>query len=591
MIASLLLRAGLTLVLLVGTAFVVVSPPERCPSVGADDLRRSAQAALDWFVRNQHSDGTWLYEYDAADDSTLAGYNETRHAGVTMALYQAAVAGFPGAMRSANAGTEWALDHLTRRHDWAALAGEGRVATGATALLAAGLTIRREGTGDTRYDGLLRRLGRFLLGQIEPSGAVLAYYDQAREAPVPGEYSKYYTGEAYWALARLHRVFPGEGWDEAADRIGAYLAESRDDAEDHWPPIPDHWAAYGAAETVEFPERSGPRPLTQAEVDYAREQAGLMGAGVRWVAQQFGPWGELVRGSDTPRGGGYGVMSEALTGWWLTALAEPRLAGIRGPVAERAECVAGLALADQSDAEKAAAFAEPGRVEGAWLVDGVTRMDDQQHALAGILRTIPIVEASAATSSGADDDAPSAWLWAVVLLLALNPARAAFAVPRAGRTDRDVVGLAAMGGVIGALAACAFSAGANPLLDALDVSEPSFRVAAGIVAGLAGAFDLFRAPPQSEPALAGRRAALVPVAIPAVARPALLVVALGAGADHGVLVAVVAMAVTVALLTGLVATGPAEGTRGRTLGWASRVLAAALVAGGVVLTIDGIMDV
>ena len=130
---------------------------------------------------------------------------------------------------------------------------------------------------------------------------------------MPGEYSKYYTGEAYWALARLHRAFPGEGWGEAADRIGAYLATSRDEVEDHWPPIPDHWAAYGAAETVEFPERGRP-PLTEDEVDYARRQAGLFGVAGRWVAQRFGPWGEVVRGSDTPRGGGYGVMSEALTG-------------------------------------------------------------------------------------------------------------------------------------------------------------------------------------------------------------------------------------------------------------------------------------
>ena len=105
---------------------------------------------------------------------------------------------------------------------------------------------------------------------------MLASYDLAREAPVAGDYSKYYTGEAYWALARLHRAFPDEGWGEAADRIGAYLAKSRDEVEDHWPPIPDHWAAYGAAETVEFPER-GRRPLTEDEVDYARRQAELFG--------------------------------------------------------------------------------------------------------------------------------------------------------------------------------------------------------------------------------------------------------------------------------------------------------------------------
>ena len=335
MIATRIWRAGLILALIIAAVFVAAAPPERCPSVTASELRRSAQATVDWFVRNQDPDGTWLYLYDAAEDSAPSEYNEVRHAGVTMGLYQAAAAGLPGASRSADRGTEWALDMLVERDDWAALASQGRVTTGATALLTAGLTIRREARGDTRYDGVLRRLGRFLVAQTEPSGAVLASYDLAREAPVAGEYSKYYTGEAYWALARLHRVFPGEGWGDEADRVGAYLAKSRDEVEDHWPPIPDHWAAYGAAETVEFPERGRP-PLTDHEVDYARRQAELFGVSVRWVAQRFGAWGGLVRGGDTPRGGGYGVISEALTGWWLTARAEPRLADLREPVAERA---------------------------------------------------------------------------------------------------------------------------------------------------------------------------------------------------------------------------------------------------------------
>ena len=68
-------------------------------------------------------------------------------------------------------------------------------------------------------------------------------------------------------------------------------------------------------------------------------------------------------------------------------------------------------------------------------------------------------------------------------------------------------------------------------------------------------------------------------------------VALGAGADHGVPVTLGAMAVGVALLTALVAQAPPDGPRGRVLRWASRLLAAALVAGGAILTIDGVMDV
>jgi small neutral amino acid transporter SnatA (MarC family) len=581
-------RAALVLALLLVLSFGVVAPPERCPSVGAGDLRRSAQSAVDWFVRNQRPDGTWLYLYDADEDSAPSEYNEVRHAGATMGLYQAAAAGLRGALRSADRGTGWALDRLRERDGWSALTWEGRSATGATALLVAGLDIRREATGDSRYDAVLRRLGRFILAQTEPSGAVLALYDPARGTPVPGEYSKYYTGEAYWALARLHRAFPDEDWGKAADRIGAYLATARDEAEDHWPPIPDHWAGYGLAETVTFPERGRP-PLTEPELAYARRQAELFGAQARWVQQRFGPWGGVVRGAPVPRGGGYGVIDEAFTGLWRTVRAEPRLADMRDPIAERATCIAGLAVrAQSSDADAR----RPARVEGAWFRDGETRMDDQQHALAGLLRTIPIVEAASSRSpSDSDEDAPSGWLWAAALLLALNPARAACGIPRDGRSSREVAGLAAFGGAIGGLAVCAAAAVGDVLLDALDVSAPAFRTAAGIVAVLAGAADLLQRPPPPEPGLAGRRAALVPVAIPVVARPALLVLALSAGADHRVLVSVGAMAIGVALATGLAAGYPTEGPGGRVLRWAGRLLAAGLVASGVLLAIDGVLDV
>jgi small neutral amino acid transporter SnatA (MarC family) len=576
-------RAGATLALLLAVAFGVLAPPERCPPVTAQELRGAAQATVGWFVRNQHPDGTWLYLYDAGDDSASPDYNEVRHAGVTMGLYQAAAAGLPGALSSADRGTDRALDRLLERNGWAALTAQGRAPVGASALLLAALVTRRQATGDPRYDDTLRRLARFLVAQTEPSGAVLASYDPARGAPVAGEYSKYYTGEAYWALARLHRTFPGEGWDEAADRIGAYLAASRDQAEDYWPPIPDHWAAYGLAETVQFPERGRP-PLTAHEVRYARRQAELFGIQARWLSQRYGPWGAVVRGTYEPRGGWYGVIGEAFTGLWLTAHHEPRLADLREPIAERATCIAGLAVAAQAGAEDAADAARPERVQGAWFMGQETRMDDQQHALAALLRTVAIVEAG----ERGPDPSPSGWLWAAVLVLALNPARAAFGVPRSTRSPTTVT---AVGGMIGALAVCAAALAGGPLLEALDVSEPSFRIAAGILAAIAGSGDLFRRPPRPEPALAGWRTALVPVAIPLVARPTLMVLALGAGADGQVLASAGAMAIGIALLTGLVTALPIEGPTGGALKWASRLLAAALIACGIVLAVDGVLSV
>ena len=382
-----------------------------------------------------------------------------------------------------------------------------------------------------------------------------------------GEYSKYYTGEAYWALARLHRAFPGEGWGEAADRIGAYLATSRDEVEDHWPPIPDHWAAYGMAETVEFPERGRP-PLTE-------RRGGLRAPAGRAVRRP----GPLARASATgrgaswcgaptrARGGWYGVVGEALTGL-VARRAGGAPAGRPARADRRTRDLHRRTGRERAIRRGGCRRAPPGpeRVEGAWFRDGETRMDDQQHALAGLLRTIPIVEAATRGPGARPSPATTRrrpGCGRPRSLLALNPARAAFGVPRAGGRRGPSLGVAAVGGAIGGLAVCAAAALGDPLLDALDVSEPSFRIAAGIVAALAGAADLFRRPPPPEPALAGWRAALVPVAIPLVARPALLVLALGAGADRGVLVSAGAMAIGVALLTGAGGRrGPTEGPRG-----------------------------
>jgi hypothetical protein len=51
------------------------------------------------------------------------------------------------------------------------------------------------------------------------------------------------------------------------------------------------------------------------------------------------------------------------------------------------------------------------------------------------------------------------------------------------------------------------------------------------------------------------------------------------------------MAIGVALLTGLTARWPADDSKLRLVRWASRLVAAGLVAIGVILGIDGVFDV
>jgi small neutral amino acid transporter SnatA (MarC family) len=574
------LFAGTGLVIAAVVAFGALAPPEECPQPTGESLDASADAAVQWFVDNQRSDGTWLYQYDRATDSEVTSepYNLVRHAGGVMGLYQAATAGIDGALESADRGVEWARERLVDHDDWTALADGTTVPVGGAALLTAGLVERRLLTGDTRDDDLMRALGRFMVSMTMPDGAVISHYDDAAEEPVAASRSKYYTGEAYWALARLHRLFPDDGFGEVADRIGNYLATQRDDVEGHWPPVPDHWAAYALAETVQFPERDRRHPLTDAELNYARAQAGSFGAQVRWVSQQAGPWGVAVRGTHVPRGGGYGVVGEALTGFWRVAEADDRLADLRQPLADRAECITGLAI-DVQEREG------PTAVDGAWFIGDLTRMDDQQHAISALLRTTAIVDSTPSPGH----PAPSGWLWAVALLALLDPLAVGMAVPlRPRRSDRAT--LAAAGAAIGAVIVVVAAVLGDPLFDALGVSRPAGRLAVCLLAAVIAIARLFQPAPRPQEGAAGWRAALVPVAIPLTASPALVLLGLSAGADIGAWFVAGVLAIGVGLVTAATFV-PADGVGRTVAAWGRRLVVAIGLAACVLLVINAVFDV
>jgi small neutral amino acid transporter SnatA (MarC family) len=566
--------------------FGVGAPPERCPAIDVAAVEASADSAARWIIDNQQPDGRWLYEYDRGDDTISNGYNVVRHAGVMTSLYQAGARGIVGATASADRGLAWALDHLVERDNWVGMTTSRTVQAGTNALLLAGLVERRLDTGDTSYDATMAALARFLEHQTEPSGALLAYYDLGPDRARPDTYSIYYTGEAYWALGRLHRVEPEAGWGDVADRMGAYMATERDDVEDIWPPLADHWSGYGLAETAAFRDRAPGRPLTEDELEFVRRQGGLIGQRVRSISQRFGPWGVVVRGTFTPRGGGYGVFGEGLTGLWRAAQLDDRLADERGALAERAICIAGLAIEAQSDAADAAEYSEPGMVEGAWFIDDVTRMDDQQHALSALLLTIPILEATPAADG---HTSPSVWLWLLVVVGVLNPIRAARAVPTGSRRGRVEVALA--GGLAGAAILLAVAATSGWLIDVADTSRPAMRVAAAALCLLTAAVDLVRGRAAPTPALDGRAAAIVPVAIPFVARPAVVFAGLAVVADHGLARYALSLGLGLAILVAVSATANRDGAAGLVTTWISRLLSAAAVVASILLGVHAVFDI
>jgi hypothetical protein len=343
---------------------VAVVPAERCPSVDAAAARRSVDGAVAWLERGLRADGSFLYGYHRDSNQVAPGYNDTRHAGVVYILYRAR------RIEAGDAGLSYVRANLVRHGGWTAFARLGDDAgVGASALTVAALVQRRLATGDPRYDELARRMGRFLVAQTRADGSVLEYWRPATMRPVPGGFGKFATGEAFYALALLHRVFPGEGWDAAARRVARYLATRRDVAEGYATRQPDHWAAYGL-------DALAPAGLTATEVAYARRLAGYFGYEARFVSQHTGrPLNPF-----TESGADLGVVGEGATALWRAAGQDPRLAGLRDDLGTRIRCLSGITVGRQvpeSDPNP--------RARGAWFLHGYTQMDDQQHAVGALL--------------------------------------------------------------------------------------------------------------------------------------------------------------------------------------------------------------
>lgn len=583
----LIVTAGLT----IGAGalvFTVAAPPEECPDITPEQTRAAAASAVGWIVDNQNADGTFLYEYDRSTDTVIDAYNEIRHAGVLSSLYQAAARGYDGALESADRGLDWALDQTLERNGWIGMTDSDAVQAGSNALLVAALAERRLSTGDHQYDDLMRGLATFLTDQTEPSGALLAYYDLEPDQPRAGVYSIYYTGEAYWALGRMHRAFPDEGWGEYANRMGRYMATVRDDVEDIWPPLADHWSGYGLAETTAFPDREPGEPLDEAELDFVRRQGALMGQRVRSISQRFGPWGVVVRGTFTPRGGGYGVFGEGLTGLWRAAQHDERLAPERNDLADRSACIAGLAIEAQVDADEAATHPDPLKAEGAWFApDDTTRMDDQQHALSALLMTIPILE-SVPEPASSGHSAPMWLLWFVVVIATINPIRIAWGAPRRETGERMTI--VATGALLGGAALLAIGSLSGWLIDALDTSRPAVRLGAAALCMLSVAIDLIRPRPPSDDELPGLKASLFPVAVPLMVRPAIVIAGLSLVADHSAGLYAFALLATAAAATLVSPIKPGDGMPDRLFAWSVRLVAAAGFVCATILVANAVFD-
>jgi len=370
---------------MLGTAVVRVAvvPAEVCPPVTAAEVRRSIDAAAGWLERGVQPDGTYLYGYHRDTGVVQAGYNEVRHAGIVMVLYQAyAATGSAEALVAADAGLDRALGQLFDHGDWVAWAPPGEMTSGGNGLIVAGLVFRRQATGDHRYDDLMRGIGRFLIAMQFSDGSVSSDW---RDGPTP-DHSLYSTGETAWGLALMGQEFPGEGWGEAAVRTIDYMVTDRDRAEGRFSRLPDHWAAHALADLR-------PDLLTDARIDYARRLAGYFSIRLRFESQRLGTginlWVRWYPG--TPAG--FGTAGEGMGALRHLAVDDQRLADLVGGMDDRVVCTAALMVDRQITPAEAASGPHPMLEEGAWFYRGYSQMDDQQHTITSLLEALPVLEA------------------------------------------------------------------------------------------------------------------------------------------------------------------------------------------------------
>lgn len=362
------------------------APLVRCETPSAAHYAATIDATIAWLGRALQHDGTYWYEYDRAADEFVDDYNDVRHAGTTMSLYQAAADGYMAAIPIADAALEYILGGLVTEGAVTAFAGGGRNAElGSTALAIAGLVHRRIATGDATYDELLGQMGNFMRTLLRADGGMWARAAVDNLEPAEGQTSTFYTGEAFWAFGLLGGQFPEAGWTADAQAVGRYIATERDAEEEiEDPPLADQWAAYGFAELAVH------GPLEQEERFYVRSLIeryhGRYVAEVEREARRVGDGSAAPDESVTQsRGASYGTTLEALGSLRALSASDPGLDDLRAQLTHDSICGSAIALARQYSPERAAKWPRPDVVAGAWFDENTTRMDDQQHAMSGVL--------------------------------------------------------------------------------------------------------------------------------------------------------------------------------------------------------------
>ena len=177
----------------------------------------------------------------------------------------------------------------------------------------------------------------------------------------------------------------------------------------------------------------------------------------------------------------------------------------------------------------------------------------------------------------------------VAYLAAVNPVRTRLGIPE-NDSGGARMGLLVPGTTIGVLTLVGIAAASGPVLDAVEISPETFRIAAGFVLVIVATWMMFSPIPTLEPVPDGFASWFWPVAYPRVISPETIILTLSIGASDGLgsVWPGLGLAAGVLVALGLLRVGPMTGRVMSSLG---RVAAMILVVVGVWLAIQGVREV
>jgi len=377
-----------------------------------DDILRSIRIGGQWLVNTVEENGKFDYEYFPSRDKHSSGYNIVRHAGSVYGLLEMyELAGKEPALQpdqeryidAASRAMSYVYDATRAPRDGkpgrvCLLDDRGGCDSGSAALTLLTFLVRPDRSEvPKQYRGNLYRkddkklmegLGLTLLDMIDEDGKVFRRYSESLRLEKVKREPLYYPGETMLALMRFYEATEDPRWLEGArriaDRQSAHYARKRFRTPDHWV-MQAYWPLWQVTKDEKYVESA-----YAMATHYTSELYNFV----------WSPWpdydGAWRRVDDLPRTTRAGSRSEALR-------AVVNLGWERGDdmtVHEDALLAAARHLDEQQFSERNSYWLpNPEEAYGAYpmgLVDNHCRIDNNQHALVGMVGALHVARRRAA---------------------------------------------------------------------------------------------------------------------------------------------------------------------------------------------------